>query len=56
MDVHPIVPDEVNGVGGSSSFSEEGTLYIYSELRGQRVALPALVPTPMRLPSREETR
>ena len=51
MDVHPIVPDEVNGVGGSSSFSEEGTLYIYSELRGQRVALPALVAPPHRLPS-----
>jgi transposase InsO family protein len=51
MDVHPIVPDEVNGVGGSSSFSEEGTLYIYSELRGQRVGLPALVAPPHQLPS-----
>ncbi len=50
MDVHPIVPDEVSGVGGSSVFSEEGTLYIFSEPKGQRVALPALVAPPHQLP------
>ncbi len=50
MDVHPIVPDEVSGVGGSSVFSEEGTLYIFSEPKGQRVALPARVAPPHQLP------
>jgi hypothetical protein len=51
MDVHPIQPDEVSGVGGSSIFSEEGTLYVFSEPKGQRVAIPALVAPPHQLPS-----
>jgi hypothetical protein len=49
MDVHPIQPDEVSGVGGSASFTEEGTLYIFSEPKGQRVAIPALVASPHQL-------
>jgi hypothetical protein len=51
MDIHPIQPDEVSGVGGSSIFFEEGTLYIFSEPKGQRVAIPALVAPPHQLPS-----
>jgi hypothetical protein len=50
MNIRPIVPDEVNGVGGSSVFSEEGTLYVFSEPKGQRIALPALVTPPHQLP------
>jgi hypothetical protein len=51
MDVHQIQPDEVSGVEGSASFTEEGTLYIFSEPKGQRVAIPALVAPPHQLPA-----
>jgi hypothetical protein len=51
MDIRPIIPDEVSGIGGSSVFSEEGTLYLFSERTGQRVALPALVAPPHHLPA-----
>ncbi len=50
MDVHLIQPDEVSGVGGSASFTEEGTLYIFSEPKGQCVAIPALVSPLHQLP------
>jgi hypothetical protein len=33
-------------------FSEEGTLYVFSEPKGQRVAIPALVAPPHQLPSK----
>jgi hypothetical protein len=51
MDVHPIIPDEVNGIGGSSVFTEEGTLHVWSEPRQERVALPALVAPEHLLPA-----
>jgi hypothetical protein len=42
-DIRPIIPDVVSGCGGSTDFSEEGTLHIYSHAQQQCVALPALV-------------
>ena len=51
MDVHPILPDQVNGIGGSSMFTEEGTLHVWSEPRQERVALPALVAPEHLLPA-----
>jgi hypothetical protein len=49
-DIRPIVPDEISGVGGSSIFSEEGTLLVLSKLHGQRVGVPALVASQHQLP------
>jgi hypothetical protein len=51
VDVHPIQPDEVNGFGGSSVCTEEGTLFVRSESRDQLVGLPALVAPAHQLPS-----
>ncbi len=42
-DIKAIIPDEVNGIGGSSIFAEEGILHVYSELKGYTIAVPALV-------------
>jgi hypothetical protein len=49
-DIRPIVPDEISGVGESSVFTEEGTLFVLSKLQGQRVGIPALVASPHQLP------
>jgi hypothetical protein len=51
VNVHPIQPDEVNGIGGSSIFTEEGTLLVRSESRDQLVSLPALVAPAHQLPA-----
>ena len=37
-------------MGGSSTFSEEGTLSVLSKLHGQRVGVPALVASQHQLP------
>jgi hypothetical protein len=39
MAIRPIQPDEVNGVGGSSVFSEDGILYIFREPKGHHIAI-----------------
>ncbi len=51
VNVHPIQPDVVNGIGGSSIFTEEGTLLVRSESRDQLVSLPALVAPAHQLPA-----
>jgi hypothetical protein len=51
VDIHAIVPDIVEGCGGSANFTEEGTLYLYSHPEGNSVALPALVALPHQLPT-----
>ena len=50
-DIKPIVPDEVNGIEGSSIFAEKGTLHVYSELKEYTIAVPALVAQQHQLPS-----
>ena len=49
-DIRPIIPDVVNGCGGSANFMEEGTLHIFSAAQQQLVALPALVASQHQLP------
>jgi hypothetical protein len=44
-DVHRISPDTVSGCEGSTNFTEEGSLHIYSETQQQVVVVPALVAT-----------
>jgi hypothetical protein len=51
VDVHAIVPDVVDGCGGSAQFAEEGTLFVYSHQERNSVMLPALVALPHQLPS-----
>jgi hypothetical protein len=49
-DVHPVIPDIISGCGGSSNFTEEGTLNVYSQAQQQVIALPALVASAYQLP------
>ena len=51
INIKSIVPDEVNGIGGSSIFAEKGTLQVYSELKGYSISVPALVAQQHQLPS-----
>jgi hypothetical protein len=51
INIKSIVPDEVTGIGGSSIFAEEGTLQVYSELKGHSISVPALVAQQHQLPS-----
>jgi hypothetical protein len=51
VDVHAIVPNVVDGCGGSAKFVEEGTLFVYSHQERNSVMLPALVALPHQLPS-----
>jgi hypothetical protein len=41
----------VSEIGGSSIFAEEGTLQVYSELKGYSISVPALVAQQHQLPS-----
>ena len=49
-DVRPVIPDVVDGCGGPTNFTEEGTLHIYSAAQHQTIALPALVASRHQLP------
>jgi hypothetical protein len=51
VDVHAIVPDVVDGCGGSAQFTEEGTLFVFSHHERNSVMVPALVALPHQLPS-----
>ena len=50
-DVRPIRPDTVSGCGGSTNFTEEGRLQIYSDAQLQMVSVPALVASAHQLPT-----
>jgi hypothetical protein len=49
-DIRGIIPDHVAGLGGDSSFPEEGLLHVWSRSKGQKVSMPALVASQHQLP------
>ena len=49
-DVRDIIPDQVSGLGGNSSFTQEGCLRIWNASKQRRISLPALVAPRHQLP------
>ncbi len=49
-DIREIIPDRVSGLGGESSFREEGKLHVWSHGKRQKVSIPALVAPRHQLP------